>query len=174
MSARLPQLRVERPEHEVERLESRGIHVARAIHEHVHLDRSQDAEWIAAVFRARSVAGRPTSSLWARELGLVHAMGDPQALRVVGARDERPPECSPRPSPISDRGSAPSLSVLWTCRSPWGEGFPIGEASSARRTSAYVRNPRRCGLGLGIVSGVSSSHAWIMDAHPWTPRLGAP
>jgi hypothetical protein len=72
------------------------------------------------------------------------------------------PSCLARAA-TSPMGSDPSLSVLWTWRSAWGVASQAGSASSSRRTSARVRNPRRVGSGSGT-GGASSSHPWIRAA----------
>ena len=82
------------------------IHVARAIDEHVHLDRSQDAEAVA-VLAASSAFSASIRPVLGRELLLVHAVRDLQALRVIGAAmNVRPRALAASPSPQRQRAVA--------------------------------------------------------------------
>ena len=64
---------------------------------------------------------------------------------------------------ISSSGRLPSLHVVCIWRSAHGLDSHAGSASRVRRTSAYVRNPRRVSSGSGIGGG-ASSHASIRAA----------
>ena len=79
---------MERSQHDVEWLERVVVHVARAVDEHVHLDRAQHAEGDAVVGVSR-VDGLDPSSL-VRQALRVLTVRDLQALGVVGRGHEGP------------------------------------------------------------------------------------
>ena len=92
---------MEGAEHEVERLEIRGLHVGRAVDEDVHLDRPEDTE-PAALGRELLVQLVDPPHVPGEAL-LVHAVRDRQALRVIRARDEGPPEVARQARHLLDR-----------------------------------------------------------------------
>lgn len=76
---------MEGAEHDVESSHGVGMHIDRAVLEHVHLDGSQHSERLARC-RERSVEFSDLLALL-REFNLILPVGA-QALRVVGRRDE--------------------------------------------------------------------------------------